>query len=126
MFRPRRKPVSVVAAATAALFAAGLALAPGASADAFRCGSSGSDPRAWCAYVQKAPNGLKVHSRPSTTSTTLWTLANGAKVEVDCWTTGTSVNGYNIWAGLYTASGYRYVSDYYLTTGRIQNYVAHC
>ncbi len=91
--------MSVVAAATAALFAAGLALAPGASADAFRCGSSGSDPRAWCAYVQKAPNGLKVHSRPSTTSTTLWTLANGAKVEVDCWTTGTSVNGYNIWAG---------------------------
>jgi AraC-binding-like domain/Bacterial SH3 domain len=121
-----RLKAGVVAASVTGLLATGLALAPAASAAAFRCGDFGSDPLAWCAYVQKAPSGLKVHSGPSTGSSVIGTLANGAKVEVDCWTTGTSVNGYNIWAGLYSAGGYRYVSDYYLTTGHIQSYVVHC
>ncbi|MEV7086785.1 SH3 domain-containing protein [Streptomyces sp. NPDC093085] len=121
-----RWKAGVVAASAAGILASGVALAPAANADAFRCGSSGSDPRAWCAYVQKAPNGLKVRVKPSTSADIVYTLANGAKVEVDCWTTGTSVNGYNIWARLYSASGTRYVSDYYLTTGRIQSYVPHC
>ncbi|GHF78768.1 SH3 domain-containing protein [Streptomyces thermodiastaticus] len=126
MRRTRWTSASVVAASAATLFATGMAMAPTASADAFRCGSFGSDPQAWCAYVQKAPSGLRVHTKPSTSSTTLYVLPNGTKVEVDCWTTGTSVNGYAIWAGLYTASGPRYVSDYYLSTGRIQNYVPRC
>jgi hypothetical protein len=126
MIRSRWKSASVVAAGSDALLATGLAFAPTASADAFRCGSAGSDPRAWCAYVQKAPNGLKAHTRPSTSAPTSFTLANGKKVEVDCWTTGTSVNGYTIWAGLYTPYGHRYVSDYYLSTGHIQSYVSHC
>lgn len=45
---------------------------------------------------------------------------------VGCWTTGTSVNGYTIWARLYSPSGSRYVSDYYLSTGHLQSYVSHC
>lgn len=124
--RPSRWQATVVATGAAGILATGMAFAPAASADAFRCGSFGSDGAAMCAYVQKAPNGLTVRTSPSTQGTPLYTLANGTKVEVDCWTTGSSVNGYNIWAKLYSASGSRYVSDYYLTTGNIQSYVGHC
>ncbi|OCC10054.1 hypothetical protein [Streptomyces sp. PTY087I2] len=41
-----RKRLTTVLAGVAALIATSFALAPGASADAFRCGNSGSDPRA--------------------------------------------------------------------------------
>ncbi|MEU7304269.1 SH3 domain-containing protein [Streptomyces sp. NPDC048304] len=121
-----RRKAAVVAAGAASVLATAVAFAPAASADAFRCGSFGSDPRAWCAYVQKAPSGLKVRTRPSTSAPVAFTLANGTKVEVDCWTTGTSVNGYTVWDRLYSAGGGHYVSDYYLTTGHVQSYVDHC
>ncbi|MDX2530764.1 SH3 domain-containing protein [Streptomyces europaeiscabiei] len=124
--RSSRLQATVVATGAAAILAAGMAFAPAASADAFRCGSFGSDSRAMCAYVQSAPNGLTVRTGPSSQASPLYTLANGTKVEVDCWTTGSSVNGYNIWAKLYSPSGSRYVSDFYLSTGHIQSYVNHC
>ncbi|MGJ5756440.1 hypothetical protein FB563_7194 [Streptomyces puniciscabiei] len=116
----------VVTAGSAGLFASAVAFAPAAGADAFRCGSFGSDPRAWCAYVQKAPSGLKVRTSPSTSAPVAFTPANGTKVEVDCWTTGSSVNDYTVWDRLYSAGGGHYVSDYYLTTGYVQSYVGHC
>ncbi|EMF56873.1 MULTISPECIES: SH3 domain-containing protein [Streptomyces] len=126
MMRLAHWKATVVATGATALLATGMAFAPAASADAFRCGSFGSDARAMCAYVQGAPNGLTVRSGPSSQASPLYSLANGTKVEVDCWTTGSSVNGYNIWAKLYSPAGSRYVSDFYLSTGHIQSYVNHC
>ncbi|GGS33716.1 MULTISPECIES: SH3 domain-containing protein [Streptomyces] len=121
-----RKRLTTLLAGVAALIATSFVFAPSASADAFRCGHSGSDPRAWCAYVQKAPNGLTIRSGPGTNYSAVGTAHNGRKLEIDCWTYGTSVNGYNIWARLYSPIGLKYVSDYYLTTGRIQSYVSKC
>ncbi|MGQ4732746.1 SH3 domain-containing protein [Streptomyces sp. Ju416(a)] len=121
-----RKRLTTLLAGVAALIATSFVFAPSASADAFRCGHSGSDPRAWCAYVQKAPNGLTIRSGPGTGYSAIGTVRNGTKLEIDCWAYGTSVNGYNIWARLYSPTGLKYVSDYYLTTGRIQSYVSKC
>ncbi|GAB3954542.1 SH3 domain-containing protein [Streptomyces sparsus] len=122
----RRLRNTTLFGAVAGMLAAGMVFAPSANADAFRCGHSGSDPRAWCAYVKNAPSGLKARTGPGTSYSVRFTLGNGTKVEVDCWTYGTSVNGYNIWAGLYNPIARTYVSDYYLSTGRIQNYVSRC
>ncbi|WDZ83650.1 SH3 domain-containing protein [Micromonospora cathayae] len=76
--------------------------------------------------MKNAPSGLTVRSGPGTGYSAVGTLANGQKVEVDCWGYGTSVNGYNIWSRLYSPAGQRWVSDYYLTTGRVQDYVPKC
>jgi predicted SnoaL-like aldol condensation-catalyzing enzyme len=55
------------------------------------------------------------------------TLTNGQLVEVLCWTTGTSVNGYNIWTRLDTADDSpQYVSDFYLDTGHVQDHLPQC
>ncbi|MEU6073056.1 SH3 domain-containing protein [Micromonospora sp. NPDC047074] len=121
---PRRLASIGVVAATA--LAATLTVSSPAQADVFKCGSAGSDPRAWCAYVKNAPTGLNVRSGPGVGYPVVSVLANGTMVEVDCWGYGTSVNGYNIWSKLYTPGGVRWVSDWYLTTGIVQNYVFQC
>ncbi|MFD5747661.1 SH3 domain-containing protein [Streptomyces sp. NPDC127033] len=122
----RSAKLSVITSVTAATLAAGIALAPSASADPFRCGSAGSDPRAWCAYVKDSPNGLTIRTGPGTGYSRAGTLNNGQRIEIDCWGYGSSVGGYNIWAKLYSPSGNRWVSDLYLTTGRIQNFLSQC
>lgn len=122
----RRTKAAVLGMATAAALTAGLAVASPAQADPFRCGSSGSDPRAWCTTVKNAPNGLTIRSGPGTNYRAIGSLANGQRVEVDCWGTGTSVNGYNIWTRLYSPGGNAWVSDYYLNTGHVQSFLPHC
>ncbi|MFI6822848.1 SH3 domain-containing protein [Micromonospora sp. NPDC050187] len=121
------KRLASIGVVTATVLAATLALPSPAQADAFRCGSAGSDPRAWCAYVKNVgPAGLNVRSGPGTGYPVVAVYANGQMVEVDCWAYGTSVNGYNIWSRLYTPTRVSWVSDYYLTTGIVQNYVHPC
>lgn len=43
--------------------------------------------------VVDSGNTLKVHSEPSTSSTTLYSLSNGAEVTLECYMKGTSVSG---------------------------------
>jgi hypothetical protein len=66
-------------------------------------------------------------SGPGTGFSIVATLTNGQLVEVLCWTTGTSVNGYNIWTRLDTADDSpQYVSDFYLDTGHVQDHLPQC
>ncbi|GAA1548315.1 hypothetical protein GCM10009827_080750 [Dactylosporangium maewongense] len=122
----RVRRIAATAVAATAAIAGSLVVASPASADPVRCGSSGSDPRAWCANVKDAPNGLTIRSGPGTGYSPVGTLRNGQKVEVDCWGYGSSVNGYRIWVRLYSAAGSRWVSDLYLTTGHVQDYLIQC
>lgn len=122
----KKVKLSVVTTALAATLGTGVALAPSASADPFRCGQSGSDPRAWCAYVKNSPNGLTVRKGPGTNYGSAGTIRNGAKVEIECWTYGSSVGGYNIWTRIYSNPGNRFVSDKYLTTGHVQSFLPRC
>lgn len=43
--------------------------------------------------VVSSGNTLKVHSEPSTSASTLYSLSNGAVVSLDCYTNGTTVSG---------------------------------
>ncbi len=36
------------------------------------------------------------------------------------------VGGYNIWTRIYSNPGNRFVSDKYMTTGRVQNFLPKC
>lgn len=124
----RRRAATVVA--TALLTAgAGLTFAPSASADPFRCPSNiGSDSQSLCAHVIKIDAGstLTIRSGPGSGYSNVGSLPNGATVEVECWTYGSAVNGYTIWTQLYSAGAARYVSDYYLDTGTVQNFLRQC
>lgn len=59
-------------------------------------------------------NGVNCRSGPSTSDPIKKTYAKGSDVKVTCQTTGTSVNGNNIWDK--TQDGC-YVADYYVKTG---------
>ncbi|CAL9592267.1 hypothetical protein SUDANB145_05250 [Streptomyces sp. enrichment culture] len=123
----RRRRAATVAVTALLVTGAGLTFAPSASADAFRCPAGfGSDSQSMCAYVDITSGTLTVRSGPGTNYGSVGSLSDGTLVEVDCWDYGTSVNGYNIWTNLYSAGGNRWVSDYYLTTGRVQNFIRQC
>ncbi|WP_326558995.1 SH3 domain-containing protein [Micromonospora sp. NBC_01796] len=85
------------------------------------------DSGARCAKIIGVSGNLNVRSAPSTGASIVDTLPNGTIVQMDCWTTGTSVFGYNIWVLLYSPIGSpRYVSDYYLDSGHVQSFIDHC
>jgi hypothetical protein len=120
----RRALVSLLAA----VFAAGLGLAAAgpAAADPYVCDISGD--RALCANVIRVDPGsvLNVRTGPGTNYPERFELTNGTRVGVVCWTEGTPVNGYNIWTLIDTGVRSGYVSDYYLSTGRVQDHLPHC
>ncbi|MEU0406490.1 SH3 domain-containing protein [Streptomyces griseorubiginosus] len=125
----RRRRAATVIAAALLTAGAGLTFAPSASADPFRCPPDvGSDSQSLCAHVIKINPGssLTVRSGPGSGYSNVGSLPNGAIVEVECWTYGTPVSGYTIWTRLYSAGGARYVSDYYLDTGRVQSFLPQC
>ncbi|WP_217616738.1 SH3 domain-containing protein [Cellulomonas sp. GbtcB1] len=100
-----------------------LAGATGASADPFRCGSAGSDPNAWCTTVKTSVTTLNIRSGPGTGYGVVGTVSGGQRIEVDCWAPGTSVGGVTAWTKLYNSG---YVSDYYLNTGIVKNFLPRC
>jgi len=70
-------------------------------------------------------NGLFERTGPGTYSEAGW-LPNGANVQISCQTTGSSVNGSDIWDLL--TDGY-YVADYYINTPDVGHYspgIAQC
>ncbi|MEU1480992.1 SH3 domain-containing protein [Streptomyces sp. NPDC001668] len=124
----RRRAATVVATALLAA-GAGLTFAPSASADVIRCPAGyGSDSQSLCAHVIKIDAGstLTVRSGPGSGYSNVGSLPNGTLVEVECWTYGSAVHGYTIWTQLYSAGAARYVSDYYLDTGHVQNFLPQC
>ena len=60
-------------------------------------------------------DGVNVRSTPSTSGAILGWLAEGTSVGIECQTTGTTVNGTNIWDYLPAYGGY--VTDAYVLTG---------
>jgi uncharacterized protein YraI len=99
--------------------------ATAANANPYRCGSAGSDPLAWCTTVKSSVTTLKIRSGPGAGYGAVGTVRGGQRIEVDCWTTGTSVHGVTNWTKLY-GSGNMYVSDYYLNTGTVSKFLRHC
>lgn len=71
------------------------------------------------AYPVKA-NGLRCRSGPGTNYEIKRTYNKGHDIKISCQTTGTSVNGHNLWDK--TQDGC-YVSDYFVRTGT-SDYVA--
>ncbi|MEU9173796.1 SH3 domain-containing protein [Streptomyces sp. NPDC048420] len=125
----RRRRATTVLATALLTAGVGLTFAPAASADPFRCPSGfGSDSQSLCAHVIKIDAGstLTVRSGPGSGYSNVGSLPNGTLVEVECWTYGSSVNGYTIWTQLYSAGAPRYVSDYYLDTGHVQSFLPQC
>lgn len=120
----RRALASLLAAACAA--GLGIAAASPAAADPYVCDISGD--RALCANVIGIDPGssLTVRTGPGTGYPKKFSEPNGARVGVTCWTEGTPVNGYNIWTHIDTGVNDGYVSDYYLSTGRVQDHLPHC
>lgn len=117
--------------AVGGLLAAGAlaATAPSAAADPFRCPPDvGSDGSSLCATVIGIDPGsyLTVRSGPGTGYEAIGRRSPGQTVEVECWTYGTPVNGYSIWTRLYSGSRPSWVSDYYLSTGRVQDHLPRC
>ncbi|MDR6438810.1 hypothetical protein J2790_003977 [Paenarthrobacter nicotinovorans] len=87
-----------------------------------------SDYRAKCAQVYTNYN-LNVRRGPGTGyALTGRMLSSGLVQEFDCWTTGTWVDGDNIWLKLYPGSlGAQYVSDRYVYTGpNVTTILPHC
>lgn len=86
-----------------------------------------SDGRAKCAQVYTDVT-LSVRTGPGAGySYAGYSLTSGRVYEFDCWTTGSSVDGDNIWLKLYTAGGTRYVSDRYVYTGpNVTSILGHC
>ncbi|UQA57301.1 CHAP domain-containing protein [Polyangium aurulentum] len=60
-------------------------------------------------------DGVNVRSTPSTSGTVLGWLAEGTSIGISCQTTGTTINGTNIWDYLPGYGGY--VTDAYVLTG---------
>lgn len=86
-----------------------------------------SDGRSKCAQVYTNYN-LNVRKGPGTGYAYAgWMLSSGKVYEFDCWTTGTWVDGDNIWLKLYSNSGPSYVSDRYVYTGpSVTTFLPHC
>ena len=120
---------AAVAVATVGTAVAGtLAFASPALANPHRCVIVGSDSQSQCAYVIGISPGsvLNIRSGPGSNFADVGDLHNGEEVEVECWTTGTRVNGYNIWTQIYSPGAPRYVSDFYLDTGHVQDQLREC
>ncbi|WP_156891559.1 hypothetical protein [Agromyces subbeticus] len=76
-----------------------------------------SDGGSRCAQVYTNTN-LNVRTGPGAGySYAGYTLTAGKVYEFDCWSTGSYVDGDNIWLKVYTAGGSRWVSDRYVYTG---------
>ncbi|MEQ4568301.1 hypothetical protein [Paenarthrobacter sp. CAP02] len=87
-----------------------------------------SDGGSKCAQVY-TNNNLNIRRGPGTGyALTGSMLSSGRVYEFDCWTTGTWVDGDNIWLKLYPgAGGAQYVSDRYVYTGpNITSFLPHC
>jgi uncharacterized protein YraI len=78
--------------------------------------------------VQTAGDPLNVRRAPSTTSTAVRTVANGASVSIDCQTIGTSVTGplgtTTLWDYVPALGGY--ISDGYVQTGSDERIAPDC
>ncbi|KAF9916788.1 hypothetical protein BGZ65_000114, partial [Modicella reniformis] len=68
--------------------------------------------------VRTAGDPLRVHSAPSTTSSVVGSLKNGAVVEIDCTATGTKVTGKYGTSTVWDHVPGGYVSDTYVYTGK--------
>ena len=77
------------------------------------CGISGSGSGSGWTY--SVSDNVNVRSGPSTSDTLVTTLTKGASYTFDCYATGTSVNGDNIWGHLKDGRGY--VADWYINVG---------
>ena len=87
-----------------------------------------SDPGAKCAQIYTQYN-LNIRTGPGTGyASTGWTAQSGRVYEFDCWTTGTYVDGDNIWLKLYPGGGgNQYVTDRYVYTGpNVTSILPHC
>lgn len=86
-----------------------------------------SDRGSKCAQVY-TDTDLNVRTGPGTSySYAGYSLTSGKVYEFDCWTTGTYVDGDNIWLKVYTAGGARYVTDRYVYTGsNVTTRLRHC
>jgi uncharacterized protein YgiM (DUF1202 family) len=126
-----KRRLLAIGATCVAVIASVLVAATPANADPFPCSNvwPSADPGAKCAHVIGIAPGsyLNVRSGPGSSYSVVRTLTNGEVVELYCWTTGTYVNGYNIWTRFDTIDNHpEYVSDYYLDTGYVQAFLPHC
>jgi hypothetical protein len=72
-------------------------------------------------------NGLALRTAPSTTAAVIGRYSNGQPLDIACQTTGTSVNGSNIWDQITGTGGY--VSDYFVNGtpyGQFDNQLPRC
>lgn len=85
-----------------------------------------SDRASKCAQVYTWTNVNK-RSGPGTGYAYTGTLSAGGVYEFDCWTTGSYVDGDNIWLRVYAAGTMSYVSDRYIYTGpNVTTILGHC
>lgn len=89
-----------------------------------------SDHYAKCAQVIKVNTFLGVRDAPRYGARIAWKAYNGQWLEVDgCWVYGDGAAdnpSYKVWAAIYSAGGYKYVSDWYLNSGNIRAQLPHC
>lgn len=91
-----------------------------------------SDHYAKCAKVIGINPGsyLGIRTAPRYSATVVGRAYNGQWLEVDgCWVYGDGAAdnpSYKVWAAIYSAGGYRYVSDWYLNSGNIRAQLPHC
>ncbi|NUQ73623.1 MAG: peptidoglycan DD-metalloendopeptidase family protein [Polyangiaceae bacterium] len=80
-------------------------------------GGGGSDPAAVIGKVNTSGAHLTVRSGPSTSSTAVDSVPDGAEVKISCQKLGTSVTGTYGTSKLWDFIGNGYVSDAYVSTG---------